>query len=112
MEASHPNYSTSKSKEEILAENNFVNLLPRAVLRQNIPVLLDGEWKFSVDMEDKGLHDQWYLQHNYLNVANWPGSIEQHIAATKGQQQVEAWNDKVVAWYERDFPRLCWVCHE
>jgi hypothetical protein len=104
MEAVHPNYSTSKSKEEILAEDTFINPLPRAVVRQNAPVLLDGEWNFSLDNEDKGLSEEWQRGHNYQDKAHWPGSIEEHIAAAKGQQAVEAWQDKVVAWYEREFP--------
>ncbi|HEX8334020.1 MAG TPA: glycoside hydrolase family 2, partial [Segetibacter sp.] len=104
MEATHPNYSTSKSKEEIFAEDNFINMLPRAVIRPNTPVLLDGEWRFSLDTEDKGLQEAWYLRHEYMDIAHWPGSIEQHIIAAKGQQPGNAWQDKVVAWYERDFP--------
>jgi hypothetical protein len=104
MDAAHPNYSTSKSKEEIFEEDNFVNLLPRAVIRPNSPVLLDGEWRFSLDTEDKGLQEEWYKKHDYVDVAHWPGSIEQHITAAKGEQEGKAWTDKVVAWYERDFP--------
>lgn len=100
----HPNYSTSKSKEAILEEDNFINILPRAVLRQNTPVLLDGEWRFSLDAEDNGLKEEWFKQHEYTSVANWPGSIEQHIIAAKGEQPGGSWRDKVVAWYEREFP--------
>jgi beta-galactosidase/beta-glucuronidase len=100
----HPNYSTSKSKEEVEAEDSFVNPLPRAVLRQNAHVLLDGEWNFSLDTEDKGLEEEWFKSHTYPHKANWPGSIEEHIAAARGQAEVSAWNDKVIAWYEREFP--------
>ncbi len=103
MESTHPNYSTAKSKEEINADDNFINPLPRAVLRPNTPILLDGEWRFSLDREDKGLQEEWYLKHNYEHTAQWPGSIEEHIAAAKGQPEI-AWKDKIVAWYERDFP--------
>ena len=53
----HPNYNTTKIKEEKYAEDQFVNILPRAVVRTNRPVLLDGEWKFSIDMDDKGLEE-------------------------------------------------------
>ncbi|MDQ6815539.1 MAG: glycoside hydrolase family 2, partial [Bacteroidota bacterium] len=104
MEAIHPNYSTSRSKEEIFAEDNFINPLPRAVVRQNAPILLDGDWNFSLDIEDKGLLESWHLGHTYHDKAHWPGSIEEHIAAAKGQQTGKAWQDKVVAWYEREFP--------
>jgi hypothetical protein len=99
METHHPNYSTSKSKEEQLAEDSFINPLPRAVMRPNTPILLDGEWKFALDAEDKGLHDGWHIGHNYSDVSNWPGSIEEHIAAAKGQQETHCWQDKIVAWY-------------
>ncbi len=104
MQAAHPNYSTSKSKEETDAEDTFINPLPRAVLRSNTPILLDGEWNFSIDTEDKGLQEEWYLKHNYKHTAQWPGSIEEHIAAANGEPAEIAWKDKVVAWYEREFP--------
>jgi beta-galactosidase/beta-glucuronidase len=104
MEAIHPNYSTSKSKEEVFAEDNFINPLPRAVVRQNAPILLDGEWSFSIDNDDVGLLEAWHLGHNYSAKASWPGSIEDHIAAAKGQRPTKTWQDKVVAWYEREFP--------
>lgn len=104
METNHPNYSTSKSKEEWYSEDNFINPLPRAVMRPNTPILLDGEWKFSLDTEDKGREEGWHLGHEYADTSNWPGSIEEHIAAARGQQTAHSWQDKIVAWYERDFP--------
>ena len=62
---SRKNCSTSKSQEEeSLKEDEFINLLPRAVLRKNTPILLDGEWWFSLDSEDLGLNENWYLDHN------------------------------------------------
>jgi beta-galactosidase/beta-glucuronidase len=66
-------------------------------------VLLDGEWRFAVDQEDRGLSEGWYLGHEYEGTANWPGSIEQHMANAK--EPASGWQDKVVAWYEREFPR-------
>ncbi len=104
METAHPNYSTTKSKEEAFAEDNFVNPLPRAVIRSNSAVLLDGTWNFSIDAEDVGLQEAWYAGHDYTLTAEWPGSIEQHMAAAKGQKAESTWRDKVVAWYEREFP--------
>ena len=104
MVLQHPNYSTSKSKEEVFAEDNFINPLPRAVIRANSPVLLDGEWRFAIDLEDKGLQEGWYLGYKYEETAQWPGAIEEHMAAAKGQELPAAWQDHVVAWYERDFP--------
>lgn len=102
MELNHPNYSTSVSKAEV-DEDIFINPLPRAVLRPNSYVLLDGEWHFALDMNDKGLEEKWYNTYSFQYNAHWPGSIEQHISDAKGQQAVSAWQDKVVAWYEREF---------
>ena len=104
MVLQHPNYSTSKSKEEVFAEDNFINPLPRAVIRTNSPVLLDGEWRFGIDAEDTGLQQNWFAGHKYEDIAQWPGTIEEHMAAAKGQEQPATWHDKIVAWYERDFP--------
>ena len=105
---SHPltNYSTSNSKEEALAEDEFVNPLPRAVLRNNKPILLDGEWHFALDSDDIGIREKWYMGHDYKNKAQWPGSIEHHIEQLKGikDNDQKTWQGKVVAWYERDFP--------
>ena len=103
MDTTHPNYGLTKTKEETLENKEFINLLPRAVLRSNAYVLLNGEWKFALDTEDKGLTEEWYLEHVFENTANWPGSIEQHMALAKEGSQT-GWNDKVVAWYERYFP--------
>src|SRR5688500_4953727 len=104
MSEVHPNYNTTKSKEERYAEDNFINPVPRAVVRSNTPVLLDGTWRFSIDTDDVGLTEDWYKGHEYSNVAEWPGSIEQHITAAKGRKEDGAWRDRVVAWYEREFP--------
>jgi hypothetical protein len=104
MESHHPNYSTSKSKEEDYAEDNFINPLPRAVMRPNTPVLLDGEWMFALDPEDKGRQECWHLGHEYNETSQWPGSIEEHIAAAHDHSQAHSWQDKIVAWYEREFP--------
>jgi hypothetical protein len=103
MEVTHPNYGFSRSKEEGWADETFTNPLPRAVIRPNSYVLLDGEWRFDLDTEDRGLLDGWHLGHHYAHTANWPGSIEEHMAAAKGQLAVN-WHDKVVGWYEREFP--------
>jgi glycosyl hydrolase family 2 len=104
MAAIHRNYNCTKSKEERYAEDTFINPLPRAVVRSNTPLLLDGEWAFEIDTDDKGMREGWHQGHNYTDVAEWPGSIEHHIATAKGQVETTAWKDKVVAWYEREFP--------
>jgi hypothetical protein len=86
------------------------NPLPRAVLRPNSHWLLDGEWRFALDPDDKGLRERWYLGHAYGGAAQWPGSIEEHMVEAREvkehQQAAPAapWHDKVVAWYEREFP--------
>ncbi|GAA3950738.1 glycoside hydrolase family 2 protein [Hymenobacter algoricola] len=103
MNSEHTNYSLSGSLEESPALEEAINPLPRAVLRLNNHFLLDGEWKFGLDPDDSGLRDGWHLGHDYDHVAQWPGSIEAHLALAKGQAQPTVWQDKVVAWYEREF---------
>ncbi|GGG54009.1 glycoside hydrolase family 2 protein [Hymenobacter glacieicola] len=97
MPSSASNYGFSTAKKDVRAANP----LPRAVLRSNNYLLLDGEWHFALDSEDVGLRDGWYLAHPYEQIANWPGSVEEHMA--KYQPQAPAWQDKVVVWYEREF---------
>lgn len=89
-------------------DEQFVNPLPRAVLRTNSFMLLDGEWKFALDTDDRGLQEAWYLGHQYNQTAHWPGSIEEHMS--HGEVQTR-WQDKIVAWYEREFP-LPELAHE
>ena len=102
MEATHPNYGLSKTQEATTdaASNND---LPRSVLRPNSHVLLDGDWRFALDNDDRGLAENWYVSHDYNDTAHWPGSIEEHMANAK-DQSTKTWQDKVVAWYEREFP--------
>jgi len=101
MHQHHPNYSLTHTKAEGSADEDFVNPLPRAVLRSNSFILLDGVWKFAVDTQDDGLNERWYLNHEYTSVAAWPGSIEEHMEKAGLKDR---WQDKVVAWYEREFP--------
>ncbi len=102
MEVLHHNYGLTKSKKEGYTDESFINPLPRAVIRNNSYVLLDGEWNFSIDPDDKGMEEKWNLGHKYENTAQWPGSIEEHMA--NSSHEVKNWHDKIVAWYERDFP--------
>ena len=82
----------------------FLNPLPRSVVRPNAYVLLDGEWRFALDPEDRGLRERWYLDHEYARTAQWPASIESQMAAgEEAQQRARPWQDMVVAWYEREF---------
>ena len=98
----HLNYSLTKGREEGFYKEEFVNPLPRAVVRSNAFVLLDGDWNFALDTEDKGLSEAWYVRHEYNHSANWPGSVESELA--KYQPSEPTWTEKVVVWYEREFP--------
>ncbi|MDO9377101.1 MAG: glycoside hydrolase family 2 TIM barrel-domain containing protein [Ferruginibacter sp.] len=105
MEVTHPNYGLTKSTEEAGNGSTCINPLPRAVIRPNSYVLLDGEWKFALDLDDQGVAQSWYVHHDYPDMAHWPGSIEEHMAAAKHlAPEKKTWYDKVVAWYEREFP--------
>ena len=95
-----PNYSSSKIKENGISDIDFNNPLPRAVIRPNTYVLLDGDWQISFDPHDKGLPEKWYLVHQFEQTANWPGSVEDYM--TKKHQH-EAWHDKVIIWYQKEF---------
>ncbi len=103
MDLEHPNYGLTETKEEVESQDEFINPLPRAVLRSNAFVLLDGEWKFAHDVEDRGLRDGWHLEHAYNDTAQWPGSVEAHMAKAKDQSNAR-WQDNIVVWYEREFP--------
>jgi beta-galactosidase/beta-glucuronidase len=106
--------ATNLSSTHILEEQHpyappLENPLPRAVTRHNYFELLDGEWRFDLDLDDKGISEGWPLGHEYSKKATWPGSIEHHMAAAKAEQKEQQeqndrpWQDKVIAWYERDF---------
>lgn len=98
----HPNYGFTKSREEGYFEENYLDPLPRAVLRGNSFIMLDGEWRFEHDPDDKGLAEGWCLNHKYSGTASWPGSVETHIKNVQPSQR--PWIDNVVVWYEREFP--------
>lgn len=80
------------------------NPVPRSVLRPDGYVLLDGEWRFALDDEDRGLREGWAQGHEYPGLAPWPGAIEAQMS--RGQQATgdpSTQHDVVVAWYERVF---------
>ncbi|MBU6122012.1 glycoside hydrolase family 2 TIM barrel-domain containing protein [Hymenobacter siberiensis] len=97
------NYSLSASQPEAAATEEAATPLPRAVLRMNGHMLLDGTWHFAEDAEDVGLRENWALGHAYEHTAQWPGSVEEHLAQARGHQNGPAWQDQVVVWYEREF---------
>ncbi len=98
------NFNPTEGLDDSRGESARPNPLPRAVLRPNNFFLLDGEWNFELDPADRGLREEWHRGHRYAHTANWPGSVEEHMAQSKGQPQAP-WQDKVIAWYEREFPR-------
>ncbi len=102
VEINHPNYSLTKSKEEGYFEEDAINPLPRAVMRPNSFIILDGIWDFAIDPDNKGLVEAWYANHQYNDKAHWPGSVEAHI--TEAQPTGTLWQNQVVVWYERMFP--------
>ncbi|QJD81146.1 glycoside hydrolase family 2 protein [Spirosoma rhododendri] len=103
MEVKQTNTSLSSSRPDTGGYAEPINQLPRAVLRPNNYLLLDGDWQFSLDPDDRGLSEQWNNQHTFDGTVQWPGSIEEHMAQARGAQSPEGWRDKVVAWYERTF---------
>ncbi|MEJ7560611.1 MAG: sugar-binding domain-containing protein [Pedobacter sp.] len=96
------NYSLTKGREEGFYDEEYVNPLPRAVIRPNAFIMLDGDWNFALDTEDKGMSETWYIQHEYSHTANWPGTVESELL--KHQPSEPSWQDKIVVWYEREFP--------
>jgi beta-galactosidase/beta-glucuronidase len=103
MEQPKLSLASTEIKEGTLEIEKPSNLLPRTVLRSNAYLLLDGEWKFSMDPEDEGLRKGWHLKHDYQHTARWPGSVEAHMAQAKGDTLTGTWRDNVVVWYERTF---------
>ena len=98
-------FGFTRERTEAVALEPYLNPLPRSVVRNNSFQLLDGEWRFDLDREDRGLAERWYLGHDYSGGAQWPGSIEAQIALGHAvQAQLPGEGDgAVVAWYERDF---------
>lgn len=97
-------FGFTRDRDAAQAVQEYLNPLPRSIVRPNGYELLDGEWRFDVDPEDRGLAEEWYQGHEYPQTAVWPGSIEAHMAEAKdAQQHAPAWHDTVVAWYERTF---------
>lgn len=94
----------TRDQESAAALQQYLNPLPRSVVRPNAYALLDGVWRFALDPEDRGLMEHWHLAHDYGDTASWPGSIESHMsAAQESVPRAPLWSDKVIAWYERDF---------
>lgn len=104
MDKSEKAFLPLSALDEARPLERTLNPLPRSVTRPNFYHLLDGEWRFSIDLEDRGLREGWWIRHEYERTAVWPGSIEAHMAEAKEQQQhTPAWQDEVIVWYEREF---------
>jgi hypothetical protein len=98
-----PNFASTEIKEENKLNAKDGHALPRTVLRSNKFLILDGEWNFALDKNDEGLTQGWHLHHQFNHKAQWPGSVEDHIAKAHNQATGVPWSDKVVVWYERNF---------
>ncbi len=97
-------WSFTQDRDAAQAVEAFLNPLPRSVIRRNATVLLDGTWRFELDLDDRGIDEQWYAEHTFRDTANWPGSIESHLAMVKDEQLCSDHPcDTIIAWYEREF---------
>lgn len=97
------NLISGSNRERGRGARVYTNPLPRSISRRREYRLLDGEWRFELDPDDRGLAEQWYRDHNFTGSARWPGSIESQMADAQEMQQAQPWQDRVVAWYEREF---------
>ncbi len=50
-------FEFTRDKEEAVIVEEQLNPLPRSVVRKNAYQLLDGEWRFEIDLEDRGLRE-------------------------------------------------------
>ena len=97
-------FGLTADRDAAAAMQHCLHPLPRSIVRSHAYELLDGVWQFDLDLENRGLAEQWYLAHVLSRTAIWPGSIESQMAEGKqAQQQTPPWQDTVIAWYERDF---------
>src|SRR4051812_28417852 len=81
-----------------------VNPLPRSVRRSAPYAMLDGEWRFALDLEERGLGEMWYLGYDYAQTAPFPKAVELHLTNAKDAHRLAAARqNKIIAWYEREF---------
>ena len=100
-------------REHVRRLRPFLDERPRSIVRPGAFLLLDGEWRFERDVEDRGLAERWYEAHEFEQTENWPGSVAEQIEADAGdsggatdddRDAADAQDDPdVVAWYEREF---------
>ncbi|HYN88711.1 MAG TPA: hypothetical protein VER55_09280, partial [Ardenticatenaceae bacterium] len=97
-------FGFTRDRDDARAVQTYIKPDPRSIGRGDAYELLDGVWRFELDLEDRGLRERWYLGRQYSDTAEWPGAIESQMAAgLAAQQQTPPWQDQVVAWYEREF---------
>jgi len=97
----------TRDREDSRAVAAHLNPLPRSVVRPHEFALLDGAWRFALDLENRGLAEGWQRGHDYLATAEWPGTIEAYIEGAKDAHREAAHHDRpVIAWYEREFTVL------
>ncbi len=95
-------FTQDQDEAEVLKE--YLNPLPRSVARSNEYELLDGDWRFALDLQDRGLQERWYISYQYSEKAHWPGSVEEHMAQdAETQDHTSFMKDRIIAWYERNF---------
>ncbi|MEP6923708.1 MAG: sugar-binding domain-containing protein [Pyrinomonadaceae bacterium] len=91
------------------------NPLPRSVVRRTPFVLLDGEWKFDLDLDAVGVSETWHVEHNYKHTARFPSSVESQLKNAHDLKDFDpAARDSLVVWYEREFvipPEWCSLDH-
>jgi len=89
------------------------NPLPRSVVRPDGYLLLDGAWRFALDLEDRGLRERWWRGHEFVGTARWPGTIEAQLDRGRAlRDDARSQPDAIVAWYERTFavPQVWSAC--
>ncbi|WP_046375411.1 glycoside hydrolase family 2 [Spirosoma radiotolerans] len=105
METKHPMTRFTPNRLPADGMPQADNQLAEAASLPNNYLLLDGEWRFTLDPYDRGLHDLWCINHPSDGTVQWPGSIEAHIRHVRGNMSPGKKERpvKVVIWYERDF---------
>ncbi len=97
-------HSQPTNRERKRNTRTYSNPLPRSIARRSEYRLLDGEWQFELDPDDRGQQEEWYRGHAFTATARWPGSIESQLAGAQDSQQASRpWQEQIIAWYEREF---------
>jgi hypothetical protein len=101
-------------REHVRRLRPFLDARSRSIVRPGAFVLLDGEWRFERDPDDRGLTERWYIDHAFESTASWPGSVVTQIETEPGGRDADGHDGdghdadgrddhETVAWYERDF---------